>query len=111
MREFLWSEDMADACVYIMEKRNFEDCYTNPNHIVNTHINIGTGIDISIKDLAYLIKEIVGYDGDFVFNTEKPDGTLKKLTDCSKLNNLGWKHKIDLAEGIKKMYLWYLQNK
>ena len=109
MREFLWSEDMADACVYIMEKRNFEDCYTNPNHIVNTHINIGTGIDISIKDLAYLIKDVVGYNGDFVFNTDKPDGTLKKLTDCSKLNNLGWKHKIELADGIKKMYQWYLK--
>jgi GDP-L-fucose synthase len=109
MREFLWSEDMADACVYIMETRNFEDCYANPNHIVNTHINIGTGIDISIKELAYLIKDVVGYNGDFVFNTDKPDGTLKKLTDCSKLNNLGWKHKIELADGIKKMYQWYLK--
>lgn len=108
MREFLWSEDMADACVFIMENRDFKDCYSNPDSIKNTHINIGTGIDISIKDLAYLIKEIVGYEGDFVFNSEKPNGTLKKLTDCGKLNNLGWKHKIDLAEGIKKMYLWYL---
>ena len=108
MREFLWSEDMADACVFIMENRDFKDCYSNPDIIKNTHINIGTGIDISIKDLAYLIKEIVGYEGDFVFNTEKPDGTLKKLTDCGKLNNLGWKHKIDLAEGVKKMYEWYL---
>jgi GDP-L-fucose synthase len=111
MREFLWSEDMADACVFIMENRDFKDCYSNTETIKNTHINIGTGKDISIKDLAYLIKEIVGYDGDFVFNLNKPDGTLKKLTDCSKLNNLGWKHKIDLAEGIHKMYLWYLQNK
>jgi len=109
MREFLWSEDMADACVFIMENRNFADCYTNPSHIINTHINIGTGIDISIKDLAYLIKDIVGYNGDFVFNTEKPDGTLKKLTDCSKLNSLGWKHKIELAEGIEKLYHWYLK--
>jgi GDP-L-fucose synthase len=108
MREFLWSEDMADACVFIMENRDFKDCYLSPETIKNTHINIGTGIDISIKDLAYLIKEIVGYDGDFVFNTDKPDGTLKKLTDCSKLNNLGWKHKIELAEGVKKMYQWYL---
>lgn len=111
MREFLWSEDMADACVFIMENRDFKDCYSNTETIKNTHINIGTGKDISINDLAYLIKEIVGYDGDFVFNLNKPDGTLKKLTDCSKLNNLGWKHKIDLAEGIHKMYLWYLQNK
>jgi GDP-L-fucose synthase len=108
MREFLWSEDMADACIFIMENRDFKDCYSSPETIKNTHINIGTGIDISIKDLAYLIKEIVGYDGDFVFNTDKPDGTLKKLTDCGKLNNLGWKHKIDLAEGVKKMYQWYL---
>ena len=110
MREFLWSEDMADACVFIMENRDFIDCYTNPNNVKNTHINIGTGKDISIKDLAYLIKDIVGYNGDFVFNTEKPDGTLKKLTDCSKLNNLGWKHKIELADGIEKMYQWYLKN-
>ncbi len=110
MREFLWSEDMADACVFIMENRDFMDCYTNPSNIKNTHINIGTGKDISIKDLAYLIKDIVGYKGDFVFNTEKPDGTLKKLTDCGKLNNLGWKHKMELADGIEKMYQWYLNN-
>ena len=109
MREFLWSEDMADACVFIMENRDFTDCYTNPSNIKNTHINIGTGRDISVKDLAYLIKDIVGYKGDFVFNAEKPDGTLKKLTDCSKLNNLGWKHKIELADGIEKMYQWYLE--
>jgi len=109
MREFLWSEDMADACVFIMENRDFTDCYTNPDNIKNTHINIGTGKDISIKDLAYLIKDIVGYNGDFAFNAEKPDGTLKKLTDCSKLNNLGWKHKMELADGIKKMYQWYLK--
>jgi GDP-L-fucose synthase len=109
MREFLWSEDMADACVFIMENRDFTDCYTNPSNIKNTHINIGTGKDISIKDLAYLIKDIVGYKGDFVFNAEKPDGTLKKLTDCTKLNNLGWKHKIKLADGIEKMYQWYLK--
>jgi GDP-L-fucose synthase len=109
MREFLWSEDMADACVFIMENRDFTDCYTNPSNIKNTHINIGTGKDISIKDLAYLIKDIVGYKSDFVFNAEKPDGTLKKLTDCSKLNNLGWKHKIELADGIEKMYRWYIE--
>lgn len=111
MREFLWSEDMADACVFIMENRDFSDCYTKPKEIKNTHINIGTGKDISIKELAYLIKEIVGYTGDFVFNAEKPDGTLKKLTDCSKLNALGWNHKIELEEGIKKMYSWLLESK
>lgn len=109
MREFLWSEDMADACVFIMENRNFKDCFSYSKEIKNTHINIGTGNDISIRDLAYLIKEIVGYKGGFIFNAAKPDGTLKKLTDCSKLNNLGWKHKIELADGIKKVYDWYLK--
>lgn len=108
MREFLWSEDMADACVFIMERRDFTDCYTNPSEIRNTHINIGTGEDISIKDLAYLIKDIVGYRGDFVFNTSKPDGTMRKLTDCTKLNGLGWKHSIDLETGIRRMYHWML---
>ena len=108
MREFLWSEDMADACVFIMENRDFSDCYANNKDIRNTHINIGTGSDISIKELAYLIKKIVGYQGDFIFNSEKPDGTLKKLTDCSKLNALGWNHKVDLEEGITRMYHWLL---
>ncbi|WP_286338034.1 GDP-L-fucose synthase family protein [Hydrogenimonas cancrithermarum] len=121
MREFLWSEDMADACVFLMEKIDFEDIVKEQfniqhskfkinefsNEVRNTHINIGTGKDISIKDLAHLIKEIVGFQGEFVFNTEKPDGTMKKLTDPSKLHSLGWKHKIELDKGIKKIYNWY----
>lgn len=110
MREFLWSEDMADACVFIMENRNFSDCYSDSKDIRNTHINIGTGSDISIKELAYLIKKIIGYQGDFIFNSEKPDGTLKKLTDCSKLNALGWNHQVDLEEGISRVYNWLLKN-
>ncbi|TNE53555.1 MAG: GDP-L-fucose synthase [Bacteroidetes bacterium] len=108
-REFLWSEDMADACVFIMEQRDFKDTYDSSNpEIRNTHINIGTGVDISIGELAEMIKETVGYDGDLVFNTSKPDGTMRKLTDVSKLNSLGWKHKIELQEGVRKMYEWYL---
>ena len=103
MREFLWSEDMADACVFLMENRDFSDCITGDD-IRNTHINIGTGVDISIRDLAYLIKEIVGYTGEFTFDTTKPDGTLKKLTDCSKLHALGWKHRVELRDGIGMMY-------
>jgi GDP-L-fucose synthase len=124
MREFLWSEDMADACVFIMENRDFKDTYElqngsndtcTPNSITtqeirNTHINIGTGIDISIKDLAELIKEIIGFEGELYFNTHKPDGTMKKLTDVSKLHALGWKHTVELQEGIKKMYGWYLHD-
>ena len=108
MREFLWSEDMADACVFLMEHRNFKDCITNTEEIRNTHINIGTGIDISIKELALLIRTIVGFNGNLFFNTNKPDGTMKKLTNPSKLHSLGWTHKIDLENGLKKTYKWYL---
>ncbi|MFA6189044.1 MAG: GDP-L-fucose synthase [Sulfuricurvum sp.] len=108
MREFLWSEDMADACVYLMEKRDFKDTYSTSSEIRNTHINLGTGIEISIRDLAYLIREIVGYTGDIYFNTDKPDGTMRKLTDVSKLHALGWKHTVELREGIERIYAWYL---
>lgn len=110
MREFLWSEDMADACVFLMENRNFSDCFLNANEIRNTHINIGTGSDLSIDELANLIKKEVGFKGNFIFNSEKPDGTLKKLTDVSKLNALGWKHTISINDGVTKMYDWYLKN-
>lgn len=109
MREFLWSEDMADACVFLMENRDFKDTFSSTNEIRNTHINIGTGVDISIHDLAYLIRDIVGFTGELYFNTDKPDGTMKKLTDVSKLHALGWKHTVELREGIEKMYGWYLQ--
>ncbi len=103
---------MADACVYLMENINFQDIVTNNQYtntqITNTHINIGTGVDISIKNLAYLVKDNIGFRGDFYFNTNKPNGTMKKLTDSSKLNGLGWKHSVELKEGIEKMYEWYL---
>lgn len=109
MREFLWSEDMADACVYIMSNRAFSDTYSSEQkEIRNTHINIGTGIDISIKNLAELIKQKVSFKGDLIFNASKPDGTMKKLTDVSKLHDLGWKHHIQLEEGVSKIYSWYL---
>lgn len=107
MREFLWSEDMADACVFLMEERDFKNCYDDEVEIRNTHINIGTGIDISIKDLAKQIKKHVGFKGKLFFNTDKPDGTMKKLTDPTKLHKLGWRHKIDLEEGLEKIYRWY----
>ncbi len=110
-REFLYSEDMADACVFILESRDFTDTYHSENkEIQNTHINIGTGVDISIKELALTIKKIVGYEGKLYFNDTKPDGTMVKLTDPNKLNNLGWKHKIELEDGIRMMYKWYLNN-
>ncbi|HDZ07428.1 hypothetical protein LCGC14_0119240 [marine sediment metagenome] len=108
MREFLWSEDMADACVFLMEQRDFKDCYNQETKEVrNTHINIGTGVDISIKDLALLIQQTINFKGELYFNTEKPDGTLKKLTDPTKLHDLGWKHTISLQQGVQQVYSWY----
>ena len=112
MREFLWSEDMADACVFIMENRNFADVTPSAVEgkrleIRNTHINIGTGEDISIKNLAELIKHTVGFKGELYFNSEKPDGTMKKLTDVSKLKNLGWEYTKDIKIGLLEIYKWY----
>lgn len=108
-REFLWSEDMADACVFLMEKRDFSDTYKKDQiEIRNTHINIGTGKEISIKELAETVKDIIGFKGRLIFNSDKPDGTLRKLTDVTKLHNLGWRHTIELEDGIKKIYAWYV---
>jgi len=110
-REFLYSEDMADACVFLLESRDFTDTYDkDEKEIRNTHINIGTGVDISIKELALTIQKIVGYEGELYFNDTKPDGTMLKLTDPTKLHGLGWKHKVELEEGIHMMYDWYLKN-
>lgn len=94
LREFLFSEDLADACVFLMENYDGEQ-----------FINIGIGDDISIKDLALLIKDIIGYKGEITFDPSKPDGTPRKLMDVSKLHSLGWKHKIPLEEGIKRAYI------
>ena len=111
MREFLWSEDMADACVFLVENRDFQDTYkSDQTEIRNTHINIGTGVDISIKELAETIKGIVSFNGELYFNTDKPDGTMRKLTDPSKLHALGWRHKVELGEGIERLYSWYVNN-
>jgi len=93
MREFLFADDLADACYFLMQN------YNEPNLI-----NIGTGHDLTIKDLALLIKEVLGFEGELVFDTSKPDGTPRKLMDVSKLHNLGWKHKIELPEGIAMAY-------
>ncbi|KAF0238626.1 MAG: GDP-L-fucose [Prolixibacteraceae bacterium] len=111
LREFLWSEELADACVFVMENVNFSDLADfNQKEIRNTHINIGTGKEISIKNLAYLIKEKIGFKGNLVFNTAKPDGTMRKLTDVTKLHALGWHHTTEIEEGIERMYKWYVEN-
>jgi GDP-L-fucose synthase len=112
LREFLWSEELADACVFIVENIDFKDLADfSQKEIRNTHINIGTGKEISIKNLAFLIKEEIGFNGSLVFNTTKPDGTLRKLTDVSKLHSLGWQHKIEIQEGIERMYNWYIASR
>ena len=112
-REFLWAEDMADACVFLMENADFDDMVRvsniENNEIRNTHLNIGTGIEIRIKDLAYLIKDTIGFKGEIKFDPSKPDGTPRKLTDPSKLHALGWHHKIELSEGIKMVYKHYVK--
>lgn len=107
-REFLYSEDMADACVFLLENKDVKDIIKNEDkEIRNTHINIGTGIDISIKELAELIKKILNYSGNLKFNIDKPDGSLIKLTNPIKLKNLGWKYKTELEEGVTIMCEWY----
>lgn len=108
LREFLWSEEMADASVFIMEKVDFADLKGTSPEVRNCHINIGTGKEISIGETAELIAQRVGYKGEIRFNANKPDGTMRKLTDVSKLNALGWRHQIEIQEGIDKMYSWYI---
>lgn len=108
-REFLHSIDMAQACVYVMENINFSDvANVESSEVRNTHINIGYGSDVSIKELANLIKEIVGFEGELKFDVSKPDGTFQKLMDSSKINALGWKPKILLDYGIKSVYEHYI---
>ena len=107
LREFLHSDDMADACVWLMQHVDFSDISAGMTEIRNTHINIGTGVDLSIADLALMIREIVGFEGELRFNPAKPDGTKRKLMDVSKLTALGWKAKIGLREGIEGVYRQY----
>ena len=112
LREFLWSEEMADACVFVMERVNFSDTYQpGDREVRNCHINIGTGREISIRDLAYLVARTVGLRGRITYDASKPDGTPRKLTDPSKLHRLGWHHKIDIEEGVERMYRWYTTGK
>jgi len=100
---------MAAACVYLMEQRNFADTYPpGSSEIRNTHINIGTGEDVSIAELAELVRGMVGFGGKLAYDDSKPDGTLLKRTDVSKLHALGWRHQVTLDVGVKRLYEWYL---
>ena len=137
LREFLWSEDMADACVHLLLNVNFSDIIgiekyssvfygTSTKGIVdrnasegrggaipslgeirNCHINVGTGKEISIRELAALVARTVGFDGTIEFDASKPDGTPRKLTDVTKLHSLGWHHQVDIEEGVQRLYDWY----
>lgn len=116
MREFLWSEEMADASVHVLLNVDFKDTY-DPDvknadgitEIRNCHINVGTGKELSIKEVAEKIVHEIGYKGELHWDHSKPDGTLRKLTDVTKLHNLGWHHKVEIDEGIHRLYEWYLQ--
>lgn len=110
MREFLWSEDMADASVHVLLNVDAKD--TQPQGTVeirNCHINVGTGKEVSIREAAELIQKEIGYGGTIHWDSTKPDGTMRKLTDVTKLNNLGWKHSVEIGEGIHRIYEWYMQ--
>lgn len=104
-REFLFVDDLAEAIVFLLEKIDAKDLYDAGI----TQINIGMGDDLSINELAELVKEIIGFNGKIVYDSSKPDGTPRKLMDVSRINKLGWKAKTDLNSGIKKTYQWYLE--
>lgn len=109
-REFLYSGDLAEAVVMLMENVSFKDLTKGMSEIRNTHINIGAGEDLTIYELAFIIKDIVGYDGDIVWDTSRPDGTPRKLLDISKIKSLGWRPRMPLTDGIEKVYRWYVRN-
>lgn len=114
MREFLWSEEMADASVHVLLNVDFKDTYGSAvknadglTEIRNCHINVGTGKEISIKEVAELILKTIGFKGELRWDSSKPDGTLRKLTDVSKLHSLGWHHQVEIDEGVRRLYEWY----
>lgn len=110
LREFLWSEDMADATVHVMLNISFDDVKgTNPD-VRNTHINVGTGIEHSIAEVAEMIRTTIGYTGSIKWDSTKPDGTMRKLCDVTKLHSLGWHHSVELSDGISKLYNWYINS-
>jgi GDP-L-fucose synthase len=140
LREFLWSEDMADASVHVLLNVNFSDIIgiekyssvhygastdgaVDRNHsagrggaipklgeIRNCHINVGTGKELTIRELSELVVKTVGFEGEVEFDTSKPDGTMRKLIDVSKLHSLGWTHKVEIEDGVKKLFEWYKES-
>lgn len=108
LREFLWSEDMADASVHVLLNVDFKDTYApGQQEIRNCHLNVGTGIEHTIRRVSEMVAAAVGYEGEILWDESKPDGTPRKLIDVSKLHALGWRHKVELDEGIRRLYEWY----
>lgn len=108
MREFLWSEEMADASVHVLLNVDFKDTYAaSDKEVRNCHINVGTGRETSIRSVAEMVMAEVGFRGALRWDASKPDGTMRKLTDVSKLHRLGWHHKVEIDEGIRRLYEWY----
>lgn len=101
---------MADASVHVLLNVAFKDVATDRKEVRNTHINVGTGIELTIAELAEAIRREVGFKGEIRWDASKPDGTMRKLCDVSKLHSLGWRHKVELDEGIKRLYEWYNHN-
>jgi GDP-L-fucose synthase len=108
-REFLYSEDLAEACVFVMNRVDFADVRGDGPEVRNTHLNVGTGVEVSIRELAGKIREVVGFEGEIAFDPGKPDGTPRKLTDVSKLHRLGWRHEVELDDGLRRVYRHYLE--
>lgn len=108
MREFLWSEDMADASVHVLLNVDFKDTYEQgAKEIRNCHVNVGTGKEVSIREVAEMVIKEIDFKGKLLWDSSKPDGTPRKLTDVTKLHNLGWHHKIEIEDGIHQLFEWY----
>jgi len=111
MREFLWSEEMADASVHVLLNVDFKDTYDpSDKEVRNCHINVGTGKEVTIREAAEKIIREIDFKGELCWDTSKPDGTPRKLTDVTKLHRLGWHHKVEIDEGIHRLYKWYKEN-
>jgi GDP-L-fucose synthase len=108
MREFLHVDDMAKACVHVMQlEQAIYDTNTEP---MLSHINVGTGVDCTIRELAETLKSVIGFKGELVFDSSKPDGAPRKLLDVSRLQRLGWSATIDLSRGLQDTYAWFVDN-